>query len=213
MKAEHDAARDAARAARLDDLIEQWNELKAWWVDLRSPSVSRERSASNDARSARARNRAAPVTDVTNRPDVEEVALSPVIVTANRVEADASATTTRIEVTPWSPDRPYLRALDAAPLTDIDRVIAEQERQHGDLPAFYFDAANWLEAKGRRPDAVSRPRPQSRPRLVRPRRTAVQRRRDRPRGSRPRPRERPPSRIAARPFAAWRPSPRSSRRR
>ena len=154
IKAEHDAAKDAARATRLDDLIEQWNELKAWWVDLRPPSVSRERSASNDARRARARNRAAPVTDVTNRPDVEEVALSPVIVTANRVEADASTTTTRIEVTPWSPDRPYLRALDAAPLTDIDRVIAEQERQHGDLPAFYFDVANWLEAKGRRPDAL-----------------------------------------------------------
>lgn len=154
MKVEHDAAEDAARAARLDDLIEQWNELKAWWVDLRTPSVSREHSTPNEPRSARARDSASPITNVTGRPELDEVAVSAVIVTANRVEADASATTTRIEVTPWSPDRPYLRALDAAALTDIDRVIAEQERQHGDLPAFYFDVANWLEAKGRRPDAL-----------------------------------------------------------
>lgn len=160
LKADHDAERDAARAERLDDLIERWNELKAWWMEPSGPSANRKRAVSPEARPAVASQRVAPapatsaISASADRGELDEVMVSEVVATANRVEADAPARTTTIEVIPWSADRPYLRALDAALPSEIDRVIAEQERQHGSLPAFYFDIANWLESKGRRPEAL-----------------------------------------------------------
>jgi tetratricopeptide (TPR) repeat protein len=61
----------------------------------------------------------------------------------------------RIALPAWSPDRPYLAALNAAAPADLDRVLAEQQARHGALPAFWLDVAEWHFRKGRRAVAVS----------------------------------------------------------
>jgi tetratricopeptide (TPR) repeat protein len=60
-----------------------------------------------------------------------------------------------IALAPWSPDRPYLRALDSAATGELDRVFAEQQAKHGGLPAFWLDVAEWHFRKGRRGDALT----------------------------------------------------------
>lgn len=59
-----------------------------------------------------------------------------------------------IEVSEWNPDRPYLKALEAASAADFWAVYRAQEKASGDIPAFYFDVAEWLFRKGRREDAL-----------------------------------------------------------
>ena len=60
-----------------------------------------------------------------------------------------------IAVEPWKPNRPYLQALDAAPAAERDRIFAEQQREHGALPAFWLDVADWAWRNGRREDAIA----------------------------------------------------------
>ena len=62
---------------------------------------------------------------------------------------DAIASVIEISGAEWNPDRPYLKALDAAP--DVEAAYRAQEKQYGDTPAFYFDVAEWTFRKG---DAV-----------------------------------------------------------
>jgi hypothetical protein len=59
-----------------------------------------------------------------------------------------------IALEPWKPDRPYLAAFDAARPADFERVFEAQRREHGALPAFWFDVADWAFRRGRRDDAV-----------------------------------------------------------
>ena len=59
-----------------------------------------------------------------------------------------------VELEPWSPDRPYLHALDAAGRADFARVFAAQERRNGAMPVFYLDVAEWLFRKQREAEAV-----------------------------------------------------------
>ena len=54
----------------------------------------------------------------------------------------------------WSPDRPYLKALDAAAPERVDRVLAREEQKNAELPAFYFDVAEWLYRKKRTAEAL-----------------------------------------------------------
>lgn len=60
----------------------------------------------------------------------------------------------KVEVVPWSPDRPYLTALKAAPAGQFDAVFAAQEQQYGRTPAFYLDVAEYLFQAGRPAEAV-----------------------------------------------------------
>jgi hypothetical protein len=53
-----------------------------------------------------------------------------------------------IELPPWKVTRPYITALDAASKTQLDRVLAAQEKHHGTLPAFYLDVAEWFYRHG-----------------------------------------------------------------
>lgn len=71
------------------------------------------------------------------------------IVTASRVPTTASGRTIAVEIAPWDPDRPYLKALKAAPADQFDAVFREQEKAHGDTPAFYLDVAEFLFRSGR----------------------------------------------------------------
>lgn len=59
-----------------------------------------------------------------------------------------------IAIEPWSPDRPYLVAIDAAGPAGFERVFAEQQERHGALPAFWLDVADWAFRKGRRAEAI-----------------------------------------------------------
>lgn len=70
---------------------------------------------------------------------------------AGRVRLEPRGT---ITLEPWAPDRPYLAALDAARPADFERVFEEQRRQHGALPAFWLDVADWAFRKNRRVEAV-----------------------------------------------------------
>jgi tetratricopeptide (TPR) repeat protein len=67
--------------------------------------------------------------------------------------ADARTSTIAIEVSDWNPDRPYLKALEAASPADFWSVYRAQEKAHGAVPAFYLDVAEWLFRKGRTEDA------------------------------------------------------------
>jgi hypothetical protein len=60
-----------------------------------------------------------------------------------------------IALEPWKPERPYLRALEAASPAARERVFAEQQHEHGDLPAFWLDVADWAWRHGRRADAIA----------------------------------------------------------
>jgi hypothetical protein len=60
-----------------------------------------------------------------------------------------------IALEPWKPERPYLRALEAATPATRERVFAAQQREHGDLPAFWLDVADWAWRHGRRADAIA----------------------------------------------------------
>lgn len=60
----------------------------------------------------------------------------------------------RVELRPWNPSRPYLKALEEAGASGYGRVFAEQEAKYGDLPAFYLDVAEWLHLKQRDAEAL-----------------------------------------------------------
>jgi hypothetical protein len=59
-----------------------------------------------------------------------------------------------VEAAEWNPDRPYLKALAAAPADAWDTRYAELEKQYGDAPAFYFDVAEQLARSGRKAEAA-----------------------------------------------------------
>jgi len=59
-----------------------------------------------------------------------------------------------VQMEEWNPDRPYLKALDAAAPAEIERVLAREERRNAAIPAFYFDVAEWLYRRKRGADAV-----------------------------------------------------------
>ncbi|MES2445363.1 MAG: VIT domain-containing protein [Pseudomonadota bacterium] len=58
-----------------------------------------------------------------------------------------------IQIDAWQPDRPYLKAFDAAP-ADFDKLFAAEEARSGGIPAFYLDSAEWLRRHGRGADAA-----------------------------------------------------------
>jgi tetratricopeptide (TPR) repeat protein len=61
---------------------------------------------------------------------------------------------TRLVPAEWSPDRPYLTALKAVPAAKRERVLAEQQRLHGSLPAFWLDVSEYYYRAGRRAEAL-----------------------------------------------------------
>lgn len=84
---------------------------------------------------------------------------SNLMVTGSRVpgpvpQAPGSAGRGAIEIEPWAPNRPYLAVLDAASPAAFERVFAEQQGEHGGLPAFWLDVADWAFRKGQRELAV-----------------------------------------------------------
>jgi len=67
--------------------------------------------------------------------------------------ATSSGRPMTVQLEPWDPDRPYLKALKAAKPDDFWTVFHEQEKTSGTLPAFYLDVAEYLFRQGRAEDA------------------------------------------------------------
>jgi uncharacterized protein YfaP (DUF2135 family) len=53
----------------------------------------------------------------------------------------------------WASTRPYMKVLKTASPGDRERVLAEQQKLHGGLPAFWFDVAELAWKTGRREEA------------------------------------------------------------
>lgn len=149
MLADHEEEMRTARAERLETIIEAWNDQKEWWnTKFEMPRERLLAAGKSDAPAMRrAGGAAAPASDE----------MSEVVVTGARGSTQSSLEVPRgvtVDLADWNPDRPYLRALDAARPADIDRVLARQESQYGTLPAFYFDVAEWLNRRQRRAEAI-----------------------------------------------------------
>jgi len=145
LKTEYDAGMREAKDGRLDVVLERWHDVVKWWKTDFDPKA--ERKAAPPAFSA------APRRGGSGGGGNEEMA--EVVVTGMRASRSASMAVRRsvvgiatpdidIQMEEWNVARPYLQALDAAAPADFEAVFAEQERQYGQLPAFYFDVAEWL---------------------------------------------------------------------
>ncbi len=67
-----------------------------------------------------------------------------------------NSNTVEVTTAEWASNRPYMTALRAATSGDRERVLAEQQKVHGALPAFWFDVAEHAWKSGRREEARRR---------------------------------------------------------
>ncbi len=161
---EQEAAR---RNAWLGEIVGTWKHQKAWWARdyLDRPHAKREHKAAGPGMQLdRSRAPAAPAPSAAS----ESAEMESVIVTGVRGSMKSAMSVARsvnafvaediaalpgksiaVELAPWNPKRPYLRALDAAPLASFEQVFETQEREFGSMPVFYFDVAEWLFRKQR----------------------------------------------------------------
>jgi len=152
-KAAFDDERRDAEKMRLAEVIEEWQQVVDWWkTDFETRA--RQRRAEEAKRMAQA----GPVSAVPSRSEmavggISADSMEEVIVTSVHSQA-APTKSIEIDLADWDLKRPYLEALDAAAPRELDRVLAAQERKYGELPAFYFDVAEWLHRKQRVAEAL-----------------------------------------------------------
>ncbi|HYI48810.1 MAG TPA: VIT domain-containing protein [Allosphingosinicella sp.] len=164
------------RAGRLETVLGEWREMRQWYATrFSAPRRTRPRDREDDGPVS-----IPPPMPVPISPPMQERMLAPsaeadersVMVTGTRMRGGNSASAApvamvgqageagrsrggTIALEPWKPDRPYLQALDATTPATRERVFAEQQREHGDLPAFWLDVADWAWRSGRRADAIA----------------------------------------------------------
>lgn len=154
-KAESDAEKRTAATERLAHVIEQWRDQKEWWAAEFKPEPMKKIAPPTGALPAPPPSAPARGTSAADGAGSEE--LMEIAVTGIRASTNASvdrAASISTELEEWSPDRPYLKALDAASPAEIDRVLAREEQRNSMLPAFYFDVAEWLFRRKRAVEAV-----------------------------------------------------------
>ncbi len=161
-KAQFDEELREAKASRLEEVADAWEEQKRWWntefrrepKQIRSAEKQSARDAAADSRRANDVGQmpamAAPAEALQRVTAGESDDVSEIAVTGYR----ASQTEISVQLEEWNSERPYIKALDAAAPDAIDRVLAREETKHGALPAFYFDVAEWLFRRKRGGDAV-----------------------------------------------------------
>jgi tetratricopeptide (TPR) repeat protein len=168
IKAESDEEKRAARDERLAEVRAEWEAVVGWWntrFDPQAPrKMPREEKAMLRALAAAPSVAREDVVDSIQAEDIGSFpaanvaeSLSRIVVTGTRAAGPGSIDVHRsidVQLAEWSPSRTYLQALDAASPADLARVLAEQERLHGMLPAFYFDVAEWFHRRGRMDEAV-----------------------------------------------------------
>jgi tetratricopeptide (TPR) repeat protein len=131
LKADDDQTRRRERDEHLATVVEEWEEQKQWWAEDFDPSAPpRKRGAVRPARG------------FAFGGGGDE--LAEVVVTGSLIRRPDAI----IELAPWSLERPYIKALDAATAANLEQVLAVQEKAHGELPAFYLDVAEWLHRRG-----------------------------------------------------------------
>jgi hypothetical protein len=179
--AEAEEEKKSARENRLDEVARQWQEVVEWWnttfdpqarkpvpepkvTPRGSPATAAAPSTPQRPPGSETRREATTVIDSLSSQDVGayDAGFDEVVVTGARASMSSSMNVSRsasvaadidMELAKWDIQRPYLKALDAAAPADVDRVIAAQEREYGNLPAFYFDVAEWLRRHERASDA------------------------------------------------------------
>jgi hypothetical protein len=159
------------RAGRLEAILGQWREMRSWYATSFHAPRRQPRRSGRDMpvrpppplpmqSPQRAEERSVVVTGTRmRRPNLEStVPITTVGGQANQAGQAGPAGRSRggtIALEPWKPERPYLRALLAATPATRERVFAEQQREHGDLPAFWLDVADWAWRSGRRTEAIA----------------------------------------------------------
>lgn len=136
-----EAAADKARSVR-----EGWQDLKAWWQQEHEVSpdfvaAERRRWSSPQMRplSPSMPGYAPAGMEGVFEGDVEEV-----VVTGSLIKKRGQGFTVR----PWQSDRPYIQALKDLTGRDFQSAYRRERAAHGSLPAFYFDVADMLFARG-----------------------------------------------------------------
>jgi hypothetical protein len=166
----------AVRAARLDQIVDAWSKQKTWWTTVYKPEKivpqDREEGPPRSRTPSPTASPPLPLPTVTTAQVEEAVMAAP---SANysasappangpppppppppppAAEQAPGDSRIAVEAAEWNPDRPYLKALAAAPADAWDTRYAELEKQYGDAPAFYFDVAEQLARSGRKAEAA-----------------------------------------------------------
>ena len=176
MKAARDSEKSERKAERFKFVLAQWAERKTWW---NSPFIAKPRKRGAEDRASTGN--APPPPPAANVPASpraepssdsgagEEIDADSIVVTGARRQSvtqdvpvaltaitstDQAGKTIELSIAAILSDQPYLKALYAAPPDERLRVLAEQEKTFGSLPAFYLETSEWFRMKGDRPTAV-----------------------------------------------------------
>jgi hypothetical protein len=174
VRAQMAQAEASGRAGRLQTILGQWREMRTWYATRFAGPRRQTRRSGREAVPVIPPTQPVPVPMMAPPPPTEERSVrenaqsadQALVVTGSRrggavrdsdIAGVAAGRGRRgtIALEPWKPDRPYLRALDAASPAMRERVFAEEQRKHGDLPAFWLDVADWAWRAGHRADAVA----------------------------------------------------------
>jgi vault protein inter-alpha-trypsin-like protein len=159
IKAAYDDAWREAQSGRLDRVVESWQEVVDWWNTDFDPRARKGAAEKNGPAGAPFRSRRGGGGG-SGAEELEEVTVTGLRASMNtsmdvsRMAAGVSMSDIEIWMEEWNVVRPYIQALDAAAPGEVDRVLAEQERQFGLMPAFYFDVAEWLHLRQRHAEAI-----------------------------------------------------------
>jgi hypothetical protein len=168
VRAEMAQQETSQRAGRLEMILGEWREMRTWYATRFTGPRPQPRRGDRDIERRvmapppplpvqspqRAEERSVMVTGTRiRRPNLESIL--PVTTVADQAGRVGRSRGGTIALEPWKPERPYLRALLAATPATRERIFAEQQREHGDLPAFWLDVADWAWRAGRRADAIA----------------------------------------------------------
>jgi len=151
LEARHDQEKRVAAEGRLATLIVQWEEQKEWWSKEFKPAP-REKTESRELSRGVAAVAAPAPSGAPPPPQADEIRVMSQL--ASMEPGPQGEPSISVEIAEWNPDKPYIKALDAAAPADVDRVLAREESRSGMLPAFYFDVSEWLFRKNRGVEAI-----------------------------------------------------------
>ena len=159
LKAKRDAEQARAQGERLDKIVKLWAEEKQWWQTKFKPVPRKQTpvqfSADNVLHRVPPPPPPPPPAMAMAAPRGDSGGLEAVVVTGGRARSgNSQAASIEVTIAPWNPDRPYIKALDAAGPDTFWNVYRSQEREYGTLPAFYLDVAEFMFRHGRAADAI-----------------------------------------------------------
>jgi Ca-activated chloride channel homolog len=146
------------RAEHFDKVVKQWNKLVKWWkTDFSSQPVKMKKTPAS-----------ASVEPITGAEDIgafrdgviaeslqrlsdtatdEEVVVMGIRASLEDESLDLTPTAPGISIKPWSPDRVYLSELNKIGPEQYFEKYIELRREHGGLPAYYIEVADFLRGK------------------------------------------------------------------